>query len=646
MATQLGNPILNRASSSLSPDPDPGSTLEATQLEVLAPPSEKLAAIEATLAAQTALVTSSIAELDQAREQTATSGAVIESALKDIAVANQTVQSVKLVEEMRAQNNVIDAFETMGGSEQQIALLEELAIDQERTSNLLEKKVDISDDVITGISLIDGVINDFRSIQVDAQTDAALRKEEHTARQVQTIASSTESVARTSAITQRTLNDATIAEELKKQAAVSTIQLSEQQIKNVGSNADAVAKIYQMNQNQLASQLQVFRLEGEAEGRELAKERNKFAREELAFKRDSLAANKEAAGLELKLLQERLAVVTSPAAKVALEAKQTLAIKSATDTIKTERALVDTVQKAQVASKTAVESSELILFGLRQTGAAGRKYDRLLDIGSSTQVSLGSTPYDAKVSLETIAPSGNFGETAGTKLLERVTVLQDAKYKTSGAPRDEATLEADYNTTARDLEAELKLDIRTGDLSNPFHAPPMAVLADVPAVSNSALYREGLEPMGMLETDPQKIINAAVNTILAGKITAEEAADGIVTIFLAAANLNSSVEGGLARAGFSKQTSYNTLLEKPLTTFENLLVGATPLGIVTDVGKDLLRDTPVGTSFANRFQPKLISVNLLDRAAVQQAIVITLANAKPPESSTELERNLANQNAE
>lgn len=608
--------------------------------EVELPSAKELKEVEDALSKQTKNIAESVQKLELGARQTTSAMTVISSALTSAAEAQEIITRTKLNADLEAQNTTIDALEVAGGSESQVQLIEELAVDSARVSDIADKKLDIADDKITHIPFIDAIINDFRSTQVDFILKAAEKKRASTERELQNIATSTESVARTEALTKKTLNEGVIEANLEVTRSATEAKLAEQKIKGIQSNAEIVTKIYSMNQAGISNVIQIFRLNAEVETKKLAVERNKIAREEITLRREKMEFELPQAKANLEAAQLRLKEATSPTAVAARESVLVSKLKAFNDLIATEKAVVEGVQRGQAAAGTRIEDEATILFGMRQTGAIGAKYDRFLDIGSSAAPVIGDTPFDAKESLLIVAPSGNFKETTGTKILDAVTLLQEAKYAiptSKGAPRDVPTLRGDFNQTAREYLAAQFAEIKTGDMSNPFHAPPMITLTGMKSVQESTLFKKVLEPLNLKEVNPQTIMDLTAEAIRKEVITAEQGAEGVETLFEAAAAHNSSIEGGYGRFGIAEQTSYNVLLKRDPTVFEVLT------GVPSAVGTRLLIPVEaVGSLFGGRgveasileankrlLESRSYPVDLMDFTQVQAAIAITMSTLVP-----------------
>jgi len=188
-----------------------------------------------------------------------------------------------------------------------------------------------------------------------------------------------------------------------------------------------------------------------------------------------------------------------------------------------------------------------------------------------------------------------------------------------------------YNAAAETYLAERAEEIKTGDQTNPFHAPPMETLVEFStAIKNSPLYQQVLKEYKMKEMSPQTIVNASVAGIRSKRVTIEQAARGITTIFNVAADYNNTMDGGFRRLGLPNQLSYNAELERPVTGLE--LLGATTKTLYTSPLRALSgnsEDFP--NYFINAAESATFPVNFMDHTSVMNALVKSMSSTIPME---------------
>jgi hypothetical protein len=105
-------------------------------------------------------------------------------------------------------------------------------------------------------------------------------------------------------------------------------------------------------------------------------------------------------------------------------------------------------------------------------------------------------------------------------------------------------------------------NIKTGDNTNMFSAPPLTSLASLQSVKDNPLYQKVLMPAvktGMSETDPQKILQLAASAVQQGQISLQDAVKGYSSLFNSAVQLNNSTRD-YTRFGIAPQHTYNTTM--------------------------------------------------------------------------------------
>jgi len=559
------NPILNQA--------EPATT-----------PTTSIDDITKAIAESTARTVSTIQQSEVGIKETQTAMDVITASISDITAATQITVKARDNADLQAQTATIEAFEIAGGADAQAALISQLTEDNKRVEDILSERVALAstDRGDPGIGIIDNALNKFTLKLTDTRLAAAQAKLANTERQVNNTAASTESIARVNALTKATLNEGTVAANYRIIGAEGDVKAAEQQIKNIHANASVMAAMETASARNVANRVQLFRIEGEVEQRKFAEKQLAFQSEKMEQARKewevSLPAARVAA--EAAALRLETAKLTNPGDINAAITNNAATIKKFNDVLTIEKQLGDAGQSGQSAAGLAIEPRERIIFGLNQPGATGAKYRKLLEIGSSIQPVLGSTPFEASETLSIVAPSGNFDSTPATRLLDRVATVQVEKYRKDGVPKDDAVIKSDYNTIASDLAKTAASGITAGDTTNMYQAPPMTVLETRAAVADSTLYKRVLSPMAMKETNPQRIMEAAIAGIRSNSISPDEATAGIVTIFTAAVDYNNTMFGGFRRVGLPNQETYKAVLFREPTSFERLKVTT---GVILDI---------------------------------------------------------------
>ena len=636
MATN--NPILNQAAQAQAV-PDAATTEDV---------DAKLAAVTDALTTSGERIAVNIGALQQGQKQTKTATDVATQAIGDIAAASQTISLASGTANLQAQNATIESFIASGGHDAQVALSSELAGQEDRLSDLLAEKTDIVNDEFTGVAFIDEVINEFRSAGVDAEIEAVQAERDQTARQIASSGAVTETHARQNALVKKTLNDGTIQANQEITAAKAILAGSEMEIKNINANAGAMSRLLAADQRNVSNLMAVWRAEGEQEDRDFKRVRHEFAVDEMALSREKWEFELPTVKVNLESAQLRLATAqtTNPTDIKAAIANNQAAVKRFNDLLLTEETIVDQIQKGQSLGGVNIEDRETILFGLRQTGRTKDKYIRLQELGGVPDPIMGLTPFEAQNNSLVVDPTGTSTPTKASKLLDDTAKLQVEKYKEAGdIPKDEETIKADFNTTAKELATSAAKEIRQGDETNPYLAPPMSVLSQKASVLNSTLYKRVLEPLNLQETNPQIIVNRTVAGISAGTITPEEGAAGIEAIFEAAAAHNNTESGGFRRYGLPNQTTYNAQLASIPTSFDLLKGTLTSVFNPATAGKLAVAGISGETGEAlGEFATSVLAssvrtftTDLMNEAQVKQMLVKMLSS-QPDKPATDEEK--------
>ena len=591
----------------------------------------KLQAVQEALAANTSQISASITELTRNARQTQAATDVITSSLADITSASLITAAAVGAADLQAQNSTIAAFEAGGGTNSQIMLMKQLTKDNARVNDILDKRQILAEEdrFGPGIGLIDTAINQFNINLTNQELAAAEAQQVATTRQIANVTGATESFARVNQLTKKSINEATIEANYARIEAEGAIKRAEAEIRGIHSNSVAMNSILTADTKRVSGLLQSYRLEKEEQEIALRQERTSFQRKEMAHKVEQWQATKERAAVELESAQLRLTAAkdAAPAQKVLLEQRVATATKAIEDRAVLEESLVSSVQSAQSLSGVPIEDAVTILWGLDQRGEIGKKYATLHQLGGAADPVLGLTPFEAKSNLNLVSPTSNFITTKGTKLLDSITMLQLEAYKKVAAPPTQLdVIASDFNKQASTFLGVAATDIKQGDGSNPYQAPPMSVLAEMKDVASSTFYQKVLKPKNMVEVVPQTVVDAAVNAIIAKTVTPEEAAAGIEAIFDAAALHNNTIQGGFKRVGLGahSQTTYNTRLKLPasfldraadMVSISSLL---TPIGIIATAKSVISGDASLAKKVITT---NTETVDLMNRAAIQQHIV-------------------------
>lgn len=487
-------------------------------------------------------------------------------------VAEQTAQ-------LQVQNQSNAILQAAGGTEAQVTLMTQLNEQGNKVDSILASSEDIMDDEHTGLSIIDGVINSFRNIDNRIQLKHAVASENHTVNRINNVSAAQESFARTNSLNKQSLNEAVIAANSRKIEQLATIDAQKQELTNLHNNSAALLTINQADAGVTRSLLQAYELQGKTEARAIQREQIEFRRESMVQQRAEWETRKPMMKAQLETAELNLATAraTNPSAVPAQIAKNEQISKEIAAGLELEKQQVEQVQRAQAAANSPVETAEVINKRFA-TPATRQRYIDLQVIGSSENPTYGVTPAEAFKNFRTVIdPTGNLPLTPKTAVLKEISDKQQAAYaasKVGKVPKDEETLMADYDANAQAVMISYASDIKAGDQTNPYQAPPMEVLAGKKSVAESVLYQKVLADQNLTEVVPQQIMDHALNGIRAGLVSPEEAAAGIDTLFTAAAVHNNTNMGGFQRVGLGEfnQISYLTQVVNTPTAFDTLKV--------------------------------------------------------------------------
>lgn len=529
---------------------------------------------------------------------------IVSGSIQEIAKATNTINTMVQTADLKAQNQSIALFDLAGGEEVQSALAARLKEDEAKLEVLANERTEIANTEYTGIRLIDNVINEFNISMMDTKVRAAEAERDQTINQIANFTGATDAFTRQNNLVRKTSNAATIEANTAKVNETANREAAEARLTSIATNARTYESLLNASGRELEANMSLYRLQGEAETRDVQRERFALTRQQIAAELEDLPARREAAKVELEAAKLRLdnLKTMSPmqieSARMAIE-RDTLTLQSEKEltplritqlkqNIANNEAMMPVnVAKSQLAYEEALKNVDkqnritaefgtsiqegmaiagvpiekdldVIMAGLSAGGQLGKRYEELLLIGKSGTGQIATNPYDTARTIDIIAPNGLNVENDATRLLEQIDGALDTEYKAKlmDAPRDEETKRADFNRVAKELQLRFASNIETGDNSNPYQAPNMEVLAKAKAVRESALYQKVLKTSAKQEFDPEFIFTQAVRAVRDKTITADEAANGIYTIGEVAIGMNNSLND-FTKFGLEPQTSYN-----------------------------------------------------------------------------------------
>lgn len=621
---------------------------KATKQATVKPVGTKLSAVEEALAASGARADKFVAASEKNLKAAEDATGAITAAIADISAANQISARANLNANLKQQSANIDIFEAAGGFENQIKMMATIREDSEDIEALLNRRKLITSGKGTTeegetLSFIGRLV---RVNAIDKQLKSKQRELSASRTQISDITGAQEAFASANTHTKKTLNEGVIEANMKHIAADGRQEAAKQELTNIHSNAAALTNLAAADQRSVSNLMAAFRLEGEAEQRVIAKEAQTFRRESMKNSREVWLSERDqrAVNLESSTLRLNTAKTTNPTDLKAAIANNQAAVKRHNDNLVLEEQIIDGVQRAQSMAGIPVEEHQLIVRKFKDPRTA-EKYIRLQEIGGVENPVFGPTPADSQSTMQLIDEAGTGTQTKGTKLLKQITAefTEDLQRLGANAPKDEEAMKSLYNKKADDFMDKQAAEIKAGDQSNPYIAPPMAVLADKRSVNSTALYQKVLKAMGMVETDPQRIMDAGLAAMVAKVITADELSSGIEAIFEAAAAHNNTNEGGFTRVGLPTQKTYNVKLDRVPTLFETLKVLPGLANPFTLSGKAIVSGAATAGEFIQSQVGAFVTVDLMSEVDIQQAIAIIMSTARPIPVPTAAEKEAAEQ---
>lgn len=625
MAEPSSNPILNAASS-----------LQNNT-------ASRLQDLEAAMQEATAAQVARVQEIKAGQLKVEQATGILNESVRAATDANIIIQTAKDVADLEAQNATIAGFEKAGGNELQAMLLETLQADIKRTQDLQKQYLDIADNQPTGIQFVDTIINSFSGMQTQMELAAAEDKQQTTLRNLQSMTAATESVNQTNLLTKKTLNEEVISQRMKALRAEASFKIAQQDIANVETNARGMDMLARADAQMLDMRAQLYKQAENQEDRAFQREVMDQRRTEFNQQLEEWKIRKPS--MELSLDQQRLAYedATDPATRTARRIQLEREEKEYSDILRFEIDAVEAVQRAESSMSKALTEPSIIIRNLQSSGPTRMQYEKLMEIGADPDAALGADAYEAAQNILIIDPTSSSKSTKYKKVLEDTSRALEAEYAKDPTkiPKTEEGRKQQFNAAAEAGMATYAKEIKSGDASNPYAAPPMDTLASIKAVADSPLYKKILAPKGYKEVDAQNIVDSAIQGVLAKQITPEQAARDVTTLFKAAVDYNNTIQGGFKRVGLSAQTSYNVSLKRPPSAFEKDLSNLRFLPTIFIAGLA----APVAPELSNRMYSGVEArkynmgylyetVDLTDPVKVQNTIVKFLNTAKPQNPSS------------
>jgi len=557
-----------------------------------------LAAAMAAVEESAALTTSAQIQIDQSSNSSIAIEEDLQTSIANIAVDSQIVDLTENIAKLKTQTTRVDALESAGGSSFLIELMAEL---QESSGELIAAQ-DVVEDITTEES--SGPINfigqQFRLIRPTIALEAAEDRVNNLTSIIGSITSSQESIARAVATTQKTVTTATIDAGQRIISEQANIDLARSRLSSIASRAEELRSGMAANSATVAAKIQLLKLKNTEEAKAQRAEEHKFNVSQMESRLKQYESEASSRSVALATAQENLADIQDPRRRALVTAQREAGVSNLETARIAEDLFTTNVQIGQSVSGAPIEEPAAIITrgmpGGSGSAADRLKYTKLRDIGLREGNTYGASPAEA---LETISMVGASSESPPARLLLRLnTEFQEFKLSTAGGgklPTNQAQYMQELDSYVQPSVDSWRAEIKEGDASNPFQAPPMTILAERTAIKESKLYKNVLAPASMSEFNAKRLYELAVSGIASKSVTIEEAALGLETIFDGAVDHNNETIM-YDRVGIDEQTSY--MAEVVDTAFfASRLGGATggAAGGAVAVGAATLAFGPVGT---------------------------------------------------
>jgi len=576
----------------------------------------KLAVIQDTIARNEAAaqVVSQQLESNLASENEAHKALI--SSIESVAANNQIKNTISANAAMEVENLTSRAITDAGAVEKQAALFSQYVGGIKTVDALQDRIDDIQDDTITGIGLIDGVINDFRSEGTHRQLNTAIHRNRQTARRISTITRNAEDINRTAALSVEHINEGLIQANNEIIGATAAGEIAKADIINIHANSNARARQLDMNARQLMNKVREYEILDSIESKELQREGQRLTNEKLEMQRKAMpdTLKKLKADAEIAAQNAQIAKRLGPAKEAASLLAFQESVRKANAGIALENQVVSAVNAGESSLGKALTPKETILNGINRSGPQGDALRKAQEIGNSRMKVLGITPFESIENITIASPSGNITQTPALKVLREIMNQQEELYASTVRPKDRDAQMKDFNDTAMRYLGAIDRDVKPGSGRD---APGVdTLLSSYNVLRNTEFYKLVIEPASIQKlNEPNLVMEKAMAAIRSGAISPEAVSSGLGQFYNAAADFNNMNFGGFNRLGLLSQKTYNTRIH-----FSAGFVPPASINLFTSPGtfrKTIQADTE---KFAIDIRGKGFIMNLMDINSINLGI--------------------------
>lgn len=555
------------ATTSAAPNP----ILEAAAAEAARTSANANAAMETQRAAIEQNRSAQLANMNTVQDL----GSVLNSAIQETAKNDQIIKNAELVNQMQEEQFTMQATKSLASAENIGRQINELMAAEVKLKDAEKAVQQQTAEQGPLETFFNGIVN--QTIYGDSRGRAGVELEQ-AANQfnnafvtLETTSSAVDKVANIADKTHSAVNEGYINASLRsiEEDAKARIALSDLNIAQ--SNGATLAALASADTRVAETYIQQYQMAATEQGRLEQNERFKvqMAQEEANY--TIRVAEHEQSKKQFKITEK---LAGFEVATLEFEAKQR-EIHA-----KFENTAVNNISHVVASAGAPAYTRETILKGLNSPDAATRAYwNRLNLVGGARDpvngVVWADNAYDAFTLMATIPGANNkqleWYREVDKKVKEKFMVRNpNAPATGSGASAqtalvytapNEETYKAEFNKMVDEMDATYAANPESGEATNWHAAPPTATVMAQPKVQATPLYQNVLKHYKATHIRAEEVLTYSAAGVVSKSVTANQAVDGIMTLFQAAQTSNLADNGGILRAGFPTSRIGNYMVD-------------------------------------------------------------------------------------
>jgi hypothetical protein len=603
----------------LSPEQTTTPSLAEEKSDQARQAAEVFASLESSVAASQANIATGKQGAMAAIETNTSAATVAKQSIDAVSAADEIIKSTKKKSELEAQNRNIELMQTAGGLDYQKQLMTQLTEESQRESKLLDERTAILTKEHTGIAIIDSIVNAFSVLPNSYALSAVQSEKAGTEGQIAAVTAAQERFASVNAKTVQIVNEGTIKATQDKIVAQATYDKAQIDMKTVASNAAMFNQVISLDARATETYMDSLKIQNEQRAMGIREKEYAVTEQKLAVEMELLPDT--IANMRLKVESNRQAlndaIKTSPSTVAAKIANNEASVRELERSESLRATLITDYNAGRAMQGLPPEPEEVAIDNLYSKDLNVRGTARSFIMSAKTK-QLGATAGAAYITKRRQDPANAGKQTKASTMLDEIAQDLEARYTAQPTARPtgkgaEAQYVQDFNNTAAVYVARESKVIKGPD--SPFAAPPMESLKISLEGSNIPLYDKVVKKMGLQEANPQIIYDQALAAVQAKAINVEQAAQGLVDIYTAAAVMNNTGEYGFDRYGLPHQTSYVAPLK--IVNYAQF-----PYSMKGEV--EMFGSVP---GVSGPVQNKIVNTNLMNLAEVRLLLVKQLMNA-------------------